>query len=66
MSAYNCCTEVDSFLVNGWKVVFYHVDEKARIDIGDFTRRVTARTKVIYVIRLFGWPQDLNELLSWC
>jgi dTDP-4-amino-4,6-dideoxygalactose transaminase len=66
MPAYNCGTEVDPFLVWGCKVVFYRVDEKARIDFSDLARRKTVRTKVLHIIHYFGWPQDLSQAAPWC
>ena len=66
MPAYNCGTEVDPFIVHGCKVKFYRVDNHARIDVGDIIRRATTRTKVVYVIHYFGWPQHLRELMSCC
>jgi dTDP-4-amino-4,6-dideoxygalactose transaminase len=66
MPAYNCGTEIDPFLLYGCKIVFYRVDERARIDVKDIMRRRTPRTKVVYVTHYFGWPQDLRELIQWC
>jgi dTDP-4-amino-4,6-dideoxygalactose transaminase len=66
MPAYNCGTEIDPFLLYGCKIVFYRVDERARIDVMDIMRRRTPRTKVVYVTHYFGWSQDLRELIQWC
>jgi perosamine synthetase len=66
MPAYNCGTEIDPFLLYGCKIVFYRVDERARIDVMDIMRRRTPRTKIVYVTHYFGWSQDLRELTQWC
>lgn len=66
MPAYNCGTEIDPFLLYGCKIVFYRVDERARIDVMDIMRRRTPHTKVVYVTHYFGWSQDLRELTRWC
>lgn len=66
MPAYNCGTEIDPFLLYGCKIVFYRVDERARIDAEDIMRRRTPRTKVVYVTHYFGWSQDLRKLTQWC
>lgn len=64
--AYNCGSEIDPFLKHGLKVVFYRVDGEARIDCSDIQRRVTDRTKVIYVTHYFGWPQKIEALSDYC
>lgn len=66
MPAYNCGTEIDPFLLYGCKIVFYRVDERARIDVEDIIRRRTPHTKVVYATHYFGWSQDLRELIRWC
>jgi perosamine synthetase len=66
MPAYNCGTEIDPFLLQGCKVVFYRIDRRAQIDVEDLKRRRTPRTKIVYVTHYFGWSQDLRELVGWC
>jgi len=66
MPAYNCGTEVDSVLWSGAKVVFYRVDRRASADWHDVKSRITDRTRVLYVIHYFGWPQDLSEIAGFC
>ena len=66
MPAYNCGTEVDPFVSYGLNVNFYRIDKKARMDSEDLFRRVTEKTKVIYVIHYFGWPQDISGLPEYC
>ncbi len=63
---YNCGSEIDPFLKYGLKVVFYRVDREARIDCSDLKRRVTDRTRVIYVTHYFGWPQNIKALSDFC
>jgi len=64
--AYNCGSEIDPFLEHGLKVVFYRVDLKANLDFSDIQRRVTRRTKAIYVTHYFGWPQKIGALSDYC
>ncbi len=66
MPAYNCGTEVDPFLRFGVNVVLYRVDLHANIDINDIRRRVTKRTRMLYITHYLGWPQELAELAVWC
>jgi perosamine synthetase len=64
--AYNCGSEIDPFVHYGLDVVFYRVDHKATIDFEDIMRRITRRTKVVYVTHYFGWPQDIKSLSEYC
>lgn len=64
--AYNCGSEIDPFVKYDLYVKFYRVDRKANIDVSDIKRRITSRTKVIYVTHYFGWPQTLRELSEIC
>lgn len=66
MPAYNCGTEVEPFLAYGAKVVFYRVDEHARIDDEDLKKRCTAKTRIVYLTHYFGWPHPVKELYNWC
>lgn len=66
MPAYNCGSEVDPFVHYGLRVLFYRVDVGGRMDIDDITRRLTARTRIIYVTHYFGWPHDVTRLLALC
>ena len=66
MPAYNCGTEVDPFISYKLNVNFYRIDQNAQMDTEDVFKRVTERTKVIYVIHYFGWPQDIRGLSEYC
>jgi perosamine synthetase len=66
MPAYNCGTEIDPFVYYGLKVSFYKINRETQIDIDDLKSRVTSRTKVIYVIHYFGWPQNIERLSRYC
>lgn len=64
--AYNCGAEVDPVLQTGAKIVLYRVTRRAAIDLADIMRRVTDRTRLVYVIHYFGWPQEMQELMAFC
>jgi perosamine synthetase len=66
MPAYNCGTEIDPLLKAGISIVLYRVDKSTRIDVADIRRRVTDRTKAVYVTHYFGFPQPLTELKQIC
>lgn len=66
MPAYNCGTEVDPFHAYGARVVFYRVDEEARIDYDDLKRRCSSATRIVYVTHYFGWPHPVTSIYRWC
>lgn len=66
LPSWNCGTEVDAVLAAGPSVVLYRTDARGRIDAADLRRRRTARTRAVYVIHYFGWPQDLAEVRDLC
>ncbi len=64
--AYNCGTEVDALLAAGASVVLYRVDRAARIDVDDLQARISPRTRAVYVIHYFGFPQPLDRIVALC
>lgn len=64
--AYNCGSEIDPFLAYGLTVSFYRVDRQAKLDMDDLRRRVTGRTRCVYVTHYFGWPQPVETLVEFC
>ncbi|MFX0134505.1 MAG: aminotransferase class V-fold PLP-dependent enzyme [Candidatus Hodarchaeota archaeon] len=64
--SYNCGSEIDPFLCFGMKAVMYRVDNKLNIDMEDMQKRITKRTKIIYVTHFFGWPQPLKDIIKFC
>ncbi len=64
--AYHCGSEVDALVAAGLHVRLYRVDEHAQADWDDCRSRVTARTKLVYAIHYFGWPQPLTAMKAWC
>jgi perosamine synthetase len=64
MPDYNCGIEVDGVLEAGARVEFYKVRRDASIDIEDLKRKVTSRTKAVFIIHYFGFPQNVEEVLK--
>ena len=64
--AYNCGAEIDPFVWTGAKVIFYRIDNSAKIDTQDIISRFTPSTKLIYISHFFGWPQEIDDLAKWC
>lgn len=64
--AYNCGSEIDPLLHYGLTIVPYRVSHSAQIDTEDLLRRVTKRTRAVYVTHYFGFPQRLEAVMRLC
>jgi perosamine synthetase len=64
--AYNCGTDVDPVFKSGAGVRTYRIGSDLQLDMADIRRLCTPRTRLIYVIHYFGWPQELVELRQYC
>jgi perosamine synthetase len=65
--AYHCGSELDPLRHAGLTVRLYPVDPATRIDLAELTRRITARTRAVYVIHYFGvLHPDLAALRALC
>jgi perosamine synthetase len=65
--AYHCGSELDPLCQAGLTVRLYPVDPATRIDPAEVTRRITARTRAVYVIHYFGvLHPDLAALRALC
>ena len=64
--AYNCGSEIDALVSSTASVVLYRINRAGQIDFDDLERRVTPRTKVVYITHYFGFPQPLAEINNLC
>lgn len=64
--AYNCGSEIDPLIEHGLTIVPYQVSRSARIDFEDMCRRVTQRTRAVYVTHYFGFTQELRPVVNLC
>jgi perosamine synthetase len=64
--SYNCGSEIDPLIKSGASVVLYRVDRSGMIDLADLNRRITNKTKIIYVTHYFGFPQPVVEIKHLC
>ena len=62
--AYNCGAEIDPLLKSGSAVTLYAVDRSTNINLEDLERRISPRTKAIYVIHYFGFCQPEIEAVQ--
>ena len=61
--AYNCGSELDPLLHAGLRVTLYPVDRRTGIEPDDVARRVTARTRAVYLTHYFGVLQPATAAL---
>jgi dTDP-4-amino-4,6-dideoxygalactose transaminase len=64
--AYNCGSEISPIIAAGATPVMYRIDEYAKIDHDDLRRKITARTKIVYVTHYFGRRADIDGISEQC
>jgi hypothetical protein len=64
MPAYHHGVEVAAVRAAGFEVDFYRVDERMRVDAEDVLKRISPRTRAIYLTQYFGVPQPIEEIRS--
>ena len=65
VSAYNCGTEIDALLAAGLRVRCVDCDPQGMVTLEAIQKAVTTRTRALYIIHPFGWPQPLTEIDAW-
>lgn len=64
MPAYHHGVEVAAVRAAGFDVEFYRVDEGMRADADDLVKRLSSRTRAIYLTQYFGVPQPVDAFRS--
>ena len=64
-SAYNCGTEIDALIASGFEVRCVDCDPTGMVTLEGLQKATTPRTRALYVIHPFGWPQPLQEIDAW-
>jgi dTDP-4-amino-4,6-dideoxygalactose transaminase len=64
--SYNCGSEIDALLSSGASVVLYRIDRSSSVDLNYLEKRITNRTKAVYVTHFFGFPQSTMEIKEIC
>lgn len=64
--AYHCGMELDAILKAGISVRFYPVDRETKISVDSIRKNMDERTKAVFIIHYFGFPQDLSEIMKIC
>ena len=61
--AYNCGSELDPLLHAGATVTLYPVDRRTEIDPEEVARRITSRTRAVYLTHYFGVLQPATAAI---
>jgi hypothetical protein len=64
--SYHCGIERDVILKAGLKVKYYTVGRDTRISMASIRKNIDGKTKGIFIIHYFGFPQDLSSLAELC
>jgi dTDP-4-amino-4,6-dideoxygalactose transaminase len=64
MPAYHHGAEVAAVRAAGFEVDFYRVDEGMQLDAEDLIKRISVRTRAIYLTQYFGVPQPIDDVRS--
>ena len=64
--SYNCGTEIDPLIKSGAQIVAYRIDDTCRIDFDDLQKKISSRTKAIYITHYFGFSDEVGKLRSLC
>ena len=65
MPAYHHGSEVEALLQAGLECRFYEASETLEPDPGELESLLTARTRALYLIHYFGFPQDCVRWRAW-
>ncbi len=63
--AYNCGSEYDALKALGFVLNVIDCEADGRLSHEKLAAAITPKTRAIYVIHLFGWPQPLEEIDTW-
>ena len=66
MPAYHCGSELDVLLNAGVTVRLFRISIAGEIDLEDLQSRLTERTRAVYVIHYFGFPQKVEPIVELC
>lgn len=66
MPAYHCGVEVEAARGAGASVVFYDLRKDGSIDMEDLRSRCDGRTRAIFLIHYYGFPQPMEPIQALC
>jgi perosamine synthetase len=66
LPAFHCGVEVEAVLRAGYTVSYYAVSRDLTIDFDDLRQRVSEKSKAIFIIHYFGFPQEVSRVQEFC
>lgn len=66
MPSYHCSVEIETVLQAGVKIKFFEVKEDMSADLNDIEKKIDNKTKAIFIIHYFGFPQPIDDIKNLC
>ncbi|MDC1091662.1 DegT/DnrJ/EryC1/StrS family aminotransferase [Candidatus Pelagibacter ubique] len=67
LPAHTYCASAIPFARNKAKLIWADIDFKSRtIDLNDFKKKVTKKTKAVIIVHLYGYAVDFKNILGFC
>jgi dTDP-4-amino-4,6-dideoxygalactose transaminase len=63
---YCCGSELNPILQAGIRPIFYRVDRNMKIDFDSLLKAIDGKTKALFLIHYFGFPDDLKRIEAIC
>ena len=64
--AYHCQSIVNAVLETGCRIKFYDIERDTNIDIKTIEGLITDKTKALFIIHYYGFPQPISEIKELC
>ena len=63
---YICGSALSPFAARGIETVFYDLTPGLNADLADIESKVTKKTRALFVVHYFGFPQDMAAITGFC
>lgn len=64
--AYICDTALQPLIDLNITVKFYKLDSSLNVDLNDVNEKLSAKTRVLFIIHYFGFPQNVEQIRAFC
>jgi len=64
VQAFTCCAVINPVLSCGARPVYVDIDENYNLDLNDFTRKITNKTKAVIIQHTFGIPAAVDKIIE--
>jgi len=66
IQGFTCCAVVNPVISLNLKPVYVDINEKYNLDVSDFEKKITKKTKAVIVQHTFGVPADIVKIRDIC